>query len=206
LTGSVIIESPPPAHLSGAGQAGLLVDRRQDFQRAVHGLGVVGHGQTGGQADTVVGTQRGTFGLEPLAVDFQADRVFHKIELDIFVLLTHHIHVPLQDDRGGVLVARRRGDLDDHVAGAVGSRLEVAFLGEAQQIFAQLVLVPRGAGYLPDLVKLPPKILRLDIVNGHYRPPDCLFELSTPEEHYMGGSVDGQHGSKRWTITRFRCS
>ena len=56
-----------------------------------------------GYSDAVVCSQRGSFGLHPLAIYVGLDSVLHKVELRMRVLFAHHIHVALQDKRFPVL-------------------------------------------------------------------------------------------------------
>ena len=69
-------------------------------------LNVVGleNGQLDGTTNTVVGTQRGAFGAQPLAVNVGLDSIVVKVEVHIDQLVAHHIHVALQDNRLVLLV------------------------------------------------------------------------------------------------------
>ena len=51
------------------------------------------HGQCSGYTDAVVGTEGGAIGLEPLAVDDEADGVGKEVVVHSLVALAHHIHV-----------------------------------------------------------------------------------------------------------------
>ena len=85
----------PFAQLESSRETGLLVDRKERFQRPVLGLRVDQHGQRGGHADAAVGPERGPLGPHPPVGDVGADGVVVEIELHVGILLADHIHMRL---------------------------------------------------------------------------------------------------------------
>ena len=86
-------------HALGTCQPGLFVTGEDALDGAV--LDVVGsqQRQLHRTAYTVVGTQRGSLGGQPLAINIGLDGVVVEVYLVVHQLVAHHIHVALQDDR-----------------------------------------------------------------------------------------------------------
>ena len=103
---------------------------------------------------TVVGTQRGTLGSQPLTVNIGLDGVGIEIELHIDELVTHHIHVALQDD--GLAVFHTFGGrlANDDVAGFIDFRVQAAALAPLFQISNHLLFTLRRAWNFVNLRKL----------------------------------------------------
>ncbi len=91
-------------------------------------------GQFGGYADTVVGSQSGTFGSQPFTFDYGFYRVGEEIVLHVVVLLAYHIYMRLQDYRLPVLHTRCGGFLDQYIPGFVDQSLQILFFTECFQV------------------------------------------------------------------------
>ena len=72
----------------------------------------VKNGQFYGTTDAIIGPQSSAFGMQPLPVDVGLNGIFVEIEVHIDQLITHHIHVTLQDCRCQMLqtLSRRLAD------------------------------------------------------------------------------------------------
>ena len=74
------------------------------------------HCHDGGNAQTIVRTQRCSFSFHPIAIDVGFNRIFCKIVNSIIVLLGHHIHVCLKNDAFAVFHTRSGGFTDNNIA------------------------------------------------------------------------------------------
>ena len=110
--------------------------------------------QFDGTADTIVGTKGSTFGCQPFTVDIGAYGVVVEVELHVYQLIAHHVHVALQDDRLAVLVAWRGWFAYDDVARLVDLGVESSAFAPLLQILNHFLLAFRRAGNLVDLRKL----------------------------------------------------
>ena len=88
------------------------------------------HSHGSSHTDTVIGSKRSTLSLEPLAVDPWLYGILCKVMLHIGALVTHHIHVTLQDNSLTVLISRSCRFLYKHVTHAVGNSLIAEALAE----------------------------------------------------------------------------
>ena len=160
----------PAVQVGGAGESRLFVDGEQEFERPVDQAGIIGRGHCRRHADAVVGAQRRVLGHHPFSVDADLDLIAEEIKFGRFVLLGHHVDVPLQDDRLGLLVARRRGHHDADIADLILARLEAALLGPGENVRAHLFLMARGPRDPAQLIEMIPEQLRFEIgerTGGH---------------------------------------
>ena len=135
----------------GSGESCLFIDSEQTFDSGMRKRLVRDSRQRHGDTDTVIGSERRAFGLEPLAVHVGPDRVVHEIMLDIAVLLAHHIHVRLEDDAFVVLISRRSGYAHDHIHRFIRHTLDTMCCCEILQPAADSFFVLGRTGYLVDL-------------------------------------------------------
>ena len=85
---------------------GLLIASHEHLQRTVLNRIVLQNGKARSNADTVIGTERGTRRHQPLVVhNTRRQRIGVKVDMDVVVLFHNHIHVALQADGGSVLIA-----------------------------------------------------------------------------------------------------
>ena len=128
--------------------------------------GVVLHDRhDGSHAQTVVSTQRGAAGLDPLAVDVGLDGVDLEVVLRLGSLLGHHVHVGLHGDALAVLHARGRGLAHHDVAGGVLEGLHAHLLGEVEQELLDFLNMSRGTGNLRQRIEVAPDARRFQFLN-----------------------------------------
>ncbi len=117
-------------------------------------------------ADAVVGTEGGPVGRDPLAVHIGGDRVFQEIVGGIGGLLRDHVHVALQDHATAILIARRSGFAENHVAGLVLDDIHAVFLSPVQEIFDDFPFMLGGTGNLGQSIEVAPNYLGLQIFDS----------------------------------------
>src|ERR1035437_10468017 len=71
-----------------------------------------------------------------IALDLEGYGVLGKVVAGALGLLADHVHVPLDDQRGGILVSRGAGFLDDDVEGFVLRDFKRSLPGKADQVVA----------------------------------------------------------------------
>ena len=116
-------------------------------------------------AHTVVGSEGGTLGLDPLAVYPGFDRIGEEIVLDVVVLLGDHIHMALEYYGLAILISRCCGDLHYHIAGSIRKSLDTVALAPVEKEGADLLLVLGGAGLTCELVEIVPYVCGFEIFN-----------------------------------------
>lgn len=102
-------------------------------------------GQRSGYSDSVVGAEGGSVGSDPFAVDDGCDGGVLEIEA-FMVRLADHVHVALEDNALGVLIAGGCGNAHQHVADGVGLILDAVLLGEVGEVLADFALLFEGRG------------------------------------------------------------
>ena len=103
----------------GALEPDLLRDRHQELERAVGSRFVLDQSHHRGDRDTVVGTERGAVGRQPVTVADEDDSSFGGIVRARRVALADHVQVTLEDEDGRGLPAGSRGNTYDEVASGV---------------------------------------------------------------------------------------
>ena len=103
---------------------GFFVFGNQSFQRTM--LQVLGlkHSHDGSHSQPVVGSERCSIGLYPVAVHVCLNGVLGKVVHLIVVLLRNHVHVCLQDNPLTVLHARRGRFADNDIASLIHKRFQ----------------------------------------------------------------------------------
>ena len=114
------------------------------------------HGQGGSHTDTVVGTQRRTPCLHPFAIDISLDGVVLEVVFHIAVLLAHHIHVSLQDNRSSPFATRGSLFGNHYVARLVDLGCQILFPGKSQQELTNALLLFRRTGNLSNGIEIVP--------------------------------------------------
>ena len=140
-------------HALGTGQAGLLVAGEDALQRTMLQTVVGQNGHLHGHANAIVGSQGGTLGPHPFAIDVGLDGIAVEVELAVGILLAHHIHVALQDDGGLALHPRRSGFAYDDIAHLVATSLQAQLLPILEQEVYHPFLALGGARHLVHLCK-----------------------------------------------------
>ena len=120
----------------GAQHAHLLVHGEQTFQGPVGDIVPIQNGQGHGYGDAVVAAQGGAPGAHGVPVYEEVQPLLLHVLGAVRVLFGHHVHVALDHDRGGMLIARRGGLPDDDVVELVLTELQVPLFGEGHQIVA----------------------------------------------------------------------
>ena len=136
-----------------AGESGLFIDGEEAFDSRVLEVGVGDRCKRHTDTDTIVRTERCSFGFQPFAVHVGQDRVGHEIMLYIAVLLTYHIHVRLKDDTLMVFVSGRRGYAHDDIHRFIRYALDMMRSRKILQPLTDLLLVFRRTRHLIDLRK-----------------------------------------------------
>ena len=125
------------------------------------------HSHCYGATQSVVGSEGGTLGLYPLAVDVGLYGVLLPVVLYVIVVLGHHVEVALEDDALEVLHAGSSRLADDDVAHLVADGLQTEVLTEIFHEVHGPPLFFRGAGNLCQRVEVFPYALGVEIVDCH---------------------------------------
>ena len=125
----------------GTGQSGLFIHRAEQLERAVDRVRVVRNCHPGRNTDAVIRAERRAFGLHPVAVDLDLDALGHEVVIDVRVLLTHHVHVALENHGRCIFVARSRRNPDRHAARGVLNDLEATLGSPTLEAFDDLLFV-----------------------------------------------------------------
>ena len=136
----------------GAVHAGFLRNREQALELAGRKVARE-QGEAGGDADAVVRAEGGVLGHHPAVLHLIGDRLGEEVEVEMGVLLAHHVLVRLENEGGNLFLAGG-GFLDDHdVAGLVGPALEVVLRGEFLEESGHGTFVARFAGNPGDVLE-----------------------------------------------------
>ena len=155
--------------LVGSGQPRLLVHRKEALQSRVRNIFPFEDRQHRADAHPVVGSERRPAGFDPLTVHVGLDRIGFEIEFQVAVLLGHHIHMRLQNDRRMSFVARRGRFAHDYVADRILPVFQTVLLGKTDHILPDLFLVFRRVRNRTDFGELLPQSLRLQFGNLFHR-------------------------------------
>ena len=148
-------------------QSRLLVACEYALQRSVFYVVSVEYRQLYGTAYTVVGTQCGTLGTHPLAVNISLYGVLVEVEVHVNKFLAHHIHVALQNQGRAVLVTLRGRLTYQHVTRLIHLRLKTATFSEFTQKLYHFLFLLRWARNLVDSRKLLEHASRLQFYVAH---------------------------------------
>ena len=113
-----------------AGQPCLFVYREKTLDSRVRQVRVGDSGKCHRNTNTIVRTEGGSFGFEPLAIYVGLDRITHEIVLHIPVFLRYHIHVRLQDDALMVFVSGCSRNTHNDVHRFIRDALDLMVSGE----------------------------------------------------------------------------
>jgi hypothetical protein len=125
----------------GAVHAGLFAGRDEQLERRVGEVRAVQDGQAVRYRDAVVRTECRAVRPHEIALDLEGYGVLGEVVAGPLGLLADHVHVPLDDHRGGILVSRGPGLLDDDVEGFVLKDFKLPLPGKADQVVAHLLFV-----------------------------------------------------------------
>src|SRR5664280_3341293 len=110
--------------LRGAGETGLFVNGEDEFQRAVSNVGALHYCQSRRHTHSVVGSQGGSVGLQPIAIAQHLDGIGVEVVGRALIFLTNHVEVTLQQCLRRALATSVRRLPDNNVAGLVLNDLE----------------------------------------------------------------------------------
>ena len=134
----------------GAVHARLLGNREQALQLA-HGQVAFQQGKAGGDADAVIGPERRVLRDHPSVFDRIGNRVGQEIEGETGILLTDHVLMCLEDQRGNLFLAGSGFLHDDDITGLVGAALELVLCSEILKESRHRLLMTGFTGDLRDL-------------------------------------------------------
>ncbi len=128
-----------------------------------------------GYAHTIICSECGAFGFNPLSVNPCLNRVFEKIMYGISGLLRYHVHVPLKYDTASVLVSRSGRYPHDDVACLICESIDITLFSPVEDIFAYDFLVLGRAWTTCESVEVVPDYCWLKIFDCHNVMNYCLF-------------------------------
>ena len=117
--------------------------------------------------DTVVGSQRCTFGFQPFPFNYGFYRVGEEVVLHIVVLFAHHVDVRLQHYGLTVLHTRCSGLFDEDVAGFVNQCFQLMFFTECFQISNHFLFLLRRTRHLADFIEIMKNACRFQFILFH---------------------------------------
>ena len=141
----------------------LLVDGEDRLDGAVLQRLILKDRQRDRISDTIIGTEGGVTGGDPLAIDVGIDRVLHKVVIRLGRLLRHHIHMGLEGHHRVILVPLGGGLVDKYVTCLGATGLETELLADTGDILRDLLAVVGGAGMLGEGVEVLPDQFGLQI-------------------------------------------
>ena len=130
-------------HGHSARETSLLINGKHALDGTMLDAIIGEHGKCSSHTDTIIGTQCGTIGLEPVAINNETDGVGHKVVINALVALTHHIHVRLQDDGLAVFHTGCGRLADNDVASLIDLGGQAVRLAELTQPSTHLLLMLR---------------------------------------------------------------
>ncbi len=151
----------------GAGHAGLFVGGDEGLEGAVLGGLASEDGHDGGHAHTVVGTEGGVAGVNPVADYLGLDGVFLKVVFLAGTGLGHHVHVGLQHYGMDFLHAFGGGLAEDDVANAVDAACNLVFLCPVDNESTHFFFVFRGTRLASEGVEVAPQLFGFKVFDCH---------------------------------------
>lgn len=162
-----------PARLHGqrAFQADFFAGGKEAFERRVAQFFVGENGEYHGNANAVVGTERGAVGVYPVAFDDGADRVFAEVMHGVAVFLRDHVKVRLQDDAGFVFAPGTACLAYADIAACIAFDGQAEAGGFVKDVLLDFFFLVRGARDLRDLVEVLPDVTGGQFLDAHQRVP-----------------------------------
>ena len=147
-----------PVGLDGGSteQADFFAGGEQRFQRRMAEVFVGKDGKHHGDADAVIGAERGTVGAHPVSINDGTDRVFAEVMHGIAVFLRDHVEVRLQDNAGFVFAPGSCRLAHADVAARIPFGGQPQAGGFVEDVLLDFFFLCRGAGNLRDLVEILP--------------------------------------------------
>ena len=147
---------------------GLLIDREHYLERGMRDVVRVQNGKRHRNGDAVVPTEGRTARADRVAVHEEVEPFAGHVLCTVRRGLADHVHVPLQDDRRGGLIARRAGAEDDDVVVCVLNVAQAACGGKAHEIVADRFRVSRAVRDGAQLLKVRKDGLRLKLFQNRH--------------------------------------
>ena len=143
----------------------LLVDGEDRLDGAVLQRIILEDCQRDRITDTVISTEGGVTGGDPLAVDVGVDRVLLEVVIQLRSFLRHHIHMGLQGHHRMILVSLGSGLVDENVTCLGAASLETELLTDAGDILRDRFAVVGGTGMLGEGMEVLPDQFGLQILD-----------------------------------------
>ena len=183
---------------SSSEQTSLLITSDQDFQRSVLDLLILEDGEAGSDTSTIISTQRGTSGHEPLLAlsldNAGGQRILLEVNLDVVVLLDDHIHMGLKADARLILTSGVSSLSHDEVLALINVSLAAELLGLLLEEGEHLLVLPHLVSHVRSTRNLG---------ESHHVLPNALASReflhqflniatydSSPSDTYAGSSTD----------------
>jgi hypothetical protein len=83
---------------------------------------------------SIVSTQRGTLGFQPIAFKAQLQRVLEEVVDDVAVLFANHVDVPLKDHHWSLLAPPRPWPANHQIANPILAPLKATVLRKALEV------------------------------------------------------------------------
>ena len=151
-----------------AEHTGLLIDREHYLERRMRDVVRVQNGKRHRNGDAVVPTEGRAARADRVAVHEEVEPFAGHVLCAVRRGLADHVHVPLQDDRRGGLIARRSGAEDDDVVVFILNVAQAARGGKAHEIVADRFCVSRAVRDGAQLLKLRKDGLRLKLFQNRH--------------------------------------
>ena len=155
-----------------AEHAGLLIDGDDDLERGVGDVVRSQDRQRHGHGDGVVPAERCAACADRIAVHEEVEPLAGHVLRAVRRSLADHVHVPLQDDRGGGFIPRRAGCEDDDIVVRVLNAAQLMFGCEANKVIADGFCVAGAVWDGAQLLKTGKDSARLQMIeNRHDKSP-----------------------------------
>ena len=155
-----------------AEHAGLLIDGDDDLKRGMGDVVRIQNCQRHGHGDAVVPAERCAARADRVAVHEEVEPLAGHVLRAVRRGLADHVHMSLQDDRGGGFIPRRAGSKDDDIVVRVLNAAQMMRSREADEKVADCFRVARAVRDGAQLLKIGKHGLRLQMIeNGHDKSP-----------------------------------
>ena len=155
-----------------AEHAGLLVDGDDDLERGMGDVVRIQDRQRHGHGNAVVPAERCAARADRVAVHEEVQPLAGHVLRAVRRGLADHVHMPLQDDRGGGFIPRRAGREDDDVVVRVLNAAQMMFGRKENEMIADFFRVAGAVRDGAQLLKIGKHGLRLQMIeNGHDKAP-----------------------------------
>ena len=133
---------------------------------------VVQHRQRHGHGNAVVPAERCAARADRVAVHEEVEPLAGHVLRAVRRGLADHVHMSLQDDRGGGFIPRRAGSKDDDIVVRVLNASQMMFGRKENEMIADFFRVAGAVRDGAQLLKIGKHGLRLQMIeNGHDKAP-----------------------------------